>query len=105
MKFEYKNLTAFSLINRLILISYCFFVMGCIFAYAQPRQTHRFETKQKDSDEYYSIIPLKEEGLALLREKNKYNGGKRLWELTLLDTALQERKTFDIEVEHRYLLI
>jgi hypothetical protein len=105
MKFEYKNLIFFFLINRLILISCCVFAVGGTFSYAQPRQTHRFETKQKDSDEYYSIIPLKQEGLALLREKNKYNGGKRLWELTLLDTALQERKTFDVEVEHRYPLI
>lgn len=104
MKFAHNYFT-FLLISRLIPISLLLLTLGCISSYAQPRQTHRFEAKQKNSDEYYSIIPLKEEGLALLREKNKYTGGKRHWELILLDTALQERKTFDVEVEHRYPLI
>lgn len=79
----------------------------CLFSeiHGQVKQTHRFEKRQKNSDEYYSIIALKEEGLALVREKNKYNGGKRLWEISLLDTTLRERKVFDLEIEHRYPLV
>jgi hypothetical protein len=74
-------------------------------AFAQPQQTHRFERKQKGSDEYYSIVSLKDEGLALIREKNKYSGSKKLWEITLLDTGLREKSTFDLEIENRYPLI
>ena len=74
-------------------------------SFAQLSQTHRFERRQKNSDEYYSIIPLKDEGLFLIRERNKYNGAKKLWEIILLDTALNEKKNFDIEIEHRYPLI
>jgi hypothetical protein len=61
--------------------------------------------KQKGSDEYFSIISLKEEGLALLREKNKYEDGKQLWELIFLDTALQQKSVIDLRVEPRHPLV
>ena len=59
---------------------------------AQVTQTHRFESKQRMNDETFSIIPLKEDGLVLLREKNDYKDGKQIWECILLDSALKERK-------------
>src|ERR1044071_5567895 len=65
---------------------------------AQFKQTHRFEMKQKGSDEYFSLISLKEEGLALLRERNKYEDGKQLWELIFLDTALQQKASIDLPI-------
>lgn len=71
----------------------------------QIEQTHRFEIKQKGSDEYFSLINLKEEGLALLREKNKFSGSKRIWELILLDTALAENKTLELEISDRHQLV
>jgi hypothetical protein len=76
-----------------------------ITVHAQVLQPHRFEKKQKGNDEYYSIIPLKEDGLALLREQNDYEDGKQVWECVLLDTALAERKTLNILVEPRFPLI
>jgi hypothetical protein len=72
---------------------------------AQIIQSHRYEREQKGSDEYYNLISLKEEGLALLRERDKYDGNKRLWEVILLDTALQEKKTVEYYIEERYPLI
>jgi hypothetical protein len=74
-------------------------------SFGQVVQTHRFERKQKGTEEYYSLISLKEKGLMLIREKNKFNGNKRLWEITFLDTALQEKKMFDLEIELRHHLI
>ena len=84
---------------------FLFLVFACTAVTAQVRQTHRFERKQKNSDEYFSIISLKEEGLALVREKNKYSGSKQIWEITFLDTALHERKTLELEIPQRYPLI
>jgi hypothetical protein len=72
---------------------------------AQVKQTHRFEVKQKGNDEYFSIIPLKENGLALLREKNDYEDGKQKWECVLLDTTLKERTNLTLLIEPRYTLI
>lgn len=72
---------------------------------AQLQQTHRFEKKQRMNDEYFSIIPLKEDGLALLREKNDYEDGRQLWECLLLDSTLTERKNITLPIEPRYPLI
>lgn len=72
---------------------------------AQITQPARYEKERKYSDEEFTIISLKEDGLALIREKNKYKGGNRTWELILLDTLLQEKKTFDLEIDQRKNLI
>lgn len=72
---------------------------------AQVVQTHRYERIQKNADEYFTVISLKEEGVALLREKDKYNGSKKLWEVVVLDTALQEKKSFDLEIDQRHRLM
>lgn len=87
----------------LLLISIFLFSFSTLTA--QFKQTHRFEMKQKGSDEYFSIISLKEEGLALLRERNKYEDGKQLWELIFLDTALQQKASLDLAIEQRHPLI
>jgi hypothetical protein len=71
----------------------------------QVVQTHRFERVQKNTEENYSLIPLNDDGLALLREQNKYSGSKKTWEIILLDTALQERKVIEFHLEDRYPLI
>lgn len=72
---------------------------------AQLSQPRRYEFQHKNSDEYFSIIPLKEEGLALIRDLNKYNDGNKLWQIVLLDTALQERKTLQIEIKDRNKMV
>ncbi len=71
----------------------------------QVSQTQRFEREQKNSDDYYNIISLKGDGLALFRERDKYKANNQLWELTLLDTALQEKSTVDLEIKERYKMV
>ncbi|SHG85833.1 hypothetical protein SAMN04488109_2166 [Chryseolinea serpens] len=72
---------------------------------AQMVQTHRFERHQKMSDDYYNVIPLVDDGLALFRERDKYQNNNKVWELILLDTALQEKKTLELEVNTRNKMI
>jgi hypothetical protein len=64
----------------------------------QPR---RYEKLYKASDESFHILSLKEKGLALFRELSKYKNSNKLWELILLDSALNERKTLEVEVKDR----
>jgi hypothetical protein len=71
----------------------------------QTLQPHRFEREQKNSDDYYHVISLKEEGLALFRERDKYKGNNRIWELLSLDTTLQEKKVVELEIKERYKMI
>lgn len=66
----------------------------CIFfadGNAQLSQPARWEEEMKFSDESYSIVSLKEEGLALLKDKEDYKQGQKLWDLIILDTALNQR--------------
>ena len=72
---------------------------------AQIQQTQRYEVERKNSDEYFTVVSLEEEGLALVREKKKYEGNKQLWEITILDTDLAEKHTLDVEINHRYVLL
>ncbi|MBA4058182.1 MAG: hypothetical protein C0490_25930, partial [Marivirga sp.] len=81
------------------------FLSFAFSGFAQITQPHRYEKEQKSSDEYFTIIPLKEEGLALFRELNKYNSGNKTWELILLDTALQEKNKLNLEIKDRNKMI
>jgi hypothetical protein len=75
------------------------------FAQGQISQTRRYERQQKNSDDYYNVISLKQDGLALYRERDKYKSGNKMWELILLDTALTEKSTLDLEINDRYKMI
>jgi hypothetical protein len=45
----------------------CILLLNASYTTAQVSQTHRFEREQKNFSEYYTIVSLKEEGMALLR--------------------------------------
>jgi len=68
---------------------------------AQVTQPHRYEKVYKGSDDPFHLISLKEKGLALFRDINKYRNSNKLWQIVLLDTALQVLKDFEIEVNER----
>jgi hypothetical protein len=73
--------------------------------FSQVHQTYRYEKENKYGDEEFSVIGLKEDGLALIRGTKKYKSGQRTWEVTLLDTALQETGTVEFDVGNRSDLI
>ncbi len=72
---------------------------------AQIQQPHRYEKERKLSDDDFTIISLKEDGLGLIREKNKYKSGNKTWEFILLDSTLQEKQNLDLEIDQRKNLI
>src|SRR5437868_7047403 len=82
-----------------ILLSLVMVVCNGTPANGQVSQTHRYEREHKNGDEHYTVISLDEDGLALLRQKDKFNGNKRIWELILLDTALQEKSLTEFQLE------
>ncbi len=67
----------------------------------QVTQPNRYEVKQKSSDNYFTVIPMKEEGIALFRELDKYKDGKRSYQLILLDQDLNERHDVTLEYENK----
>ena len=73
----------------------------CVSSNAQVSQTKRYEREQKNSEDYFNVISLKSDGLALFRERDKYKNSNKIWELVLLDTALQEKSVIELEVNEK----
>ncbi|GAB1444788.1 MAG: hypothetical protein KF860_12480 [Cyclobacteriaceae bacterium] len=73
--------------------------------HAQFIALERFEKEVKLSDNNFTIIPLEKNGIALIREKNKYKEGNRSREVTLLDSSLNESWQSDLEVKSSYDLV
>ena len=76
-----------------------FFIVKSLLLFSQLSQPARWEAENKFSDEAYSIISLKEEGLALIRDTEKYNNGNRIWEIVILDVDLEQVWTDKIELD------
>lgn len=74
-------------------------------ARAQAEQTKRYELVKKMADDYFTVISLEEDGLALIRERNKYDGNRKLWEIIVLDTDLQEKSKLELPVNQRHNLL
>jgi hypothetical protein len=92
---------------KLLLTSY-FLLLLTILAtnsQAQVTQPARYEKEQKNSYKDFTVISMNENGIGLIRDKQKYEHGDNLWEVILLDTALNESWTKDLVVENRYTLI
>lgn len=99
-----------SLISVMRLLTYkrlCLFSLWLITfnVTAQVLQPHRFEHEQKNYDDYYHVISLKEKGLALFRDKEKYKNNNKLWELIFLDTTLNKTATLELEILHRHKML
>src|SRR5690606_6385735 len=72
---------------------------------AQLQQTQRYEKEFKYSEGVFSIIPLGEDGILLIRDRDKFDGGKKIWEAIHLDTDLKEKKTISLALDPRNRLM
>ncbi len=85
---------------------YCaLLILTSAISRAQVTQIGRYEKEMKNSDEEFMVLSMKEYGLSLFRQKDKFNNGNRLWELSLLDTALTETWNAELEISNRLNLI
>ena len=74
-------------------------------AKSQLIQGYRFEEEIKSEDEGFTVISLKKEGLALIREKKDIEHGKKKWQLEILDTTLSKRWSSELELESRLTFV
>jgi hypothetical protein len=81
-----------------LFITSCLIIFFSVHLEAQVSQPARWEQENEFMSEAYSIVSLKEEGLALIREKDKFQHGKRVWDLVVLDTALQQKWATEFEL-------
>src|SRR5688572_4360738 len=86
-------------------LAFLLIVISGFSAFSQVTQPNRYERPQKNSEDYFNIISLKEKGIALFRERDKYKNNNRIWEMILLDTALQEKQVVELEIKERYKML
>lgn len=77
----------------------------CEGALAQINQEYRYEREHKTSANGWTIIPLRERGLAMVREVERYQDNQKIHELVILDTLLQEKASLDFPVANRMRLV
>ena len=76
-------------------------VCGSVFG--QIRQPCRFETELDYYDDYFTVIPAEEKGIALVRETSeKGKDGDMVWELVKLDTSLNREWQKQFPVAYRW---
>lgn len=68
---------------------------------AQISQPARYEREHKNNDHEFIIISMGVQGLALIRDTEKYENGKKNWEAVFLDSTLHETWATKIEVLQR----
>lgn len=76
-----------------------------VTASAQLSQPIRWEQELKYSEEAYSIVNMRQQGLALVRDLDDYQNGKAKFEVTLLDTLLQKNWATTLLVESDYVFV
>jgi hypothetical protein len=86
-------------INILILVFFC------VPSFAQINQVARFELEQKNSDHSWTIINMRERGIALVRDKNKFLNSEKIFEIHIVDSTLTETGVTEINVPSRMNLI
>ncbi len=72
---------------------------------AQIKQTARFEREQKNNDKEFILISMKEKGLVLVRDREKYKDGKQLWEIINLNAELEEVWSLELDIENRLRIV
>lgn len=82
-----------------------FLLLCSHLASAQINQVARFEHEQKNSDPSWTVISMKQQGIALVRDKNKFLNSERIFEIHTLDTTLVETGYAEIGVQSRMNLI
>lgn len=63
------------------------------------------EIAGKSSDQPYEIITMNREGLALVRDLQKYAQGNKRWQVDILDTLLVRQWTTELDLDNRLNLV
>ncbi len=77
----------------------------CARSYAQLRQAYRLEIPGKAADKPYDIISMGTEGLALVRDLQKFAQGNKKWQVDLVDTTLTKYWSTELDLDTRLNLV
>ncbi len=60
-----------------------------------------YERSRKGSDHSFLVISMKDKGIALIRDMEKYEDTKKIWEIIFVDSTLNESWTTKFEIDQR----
>ncbi|MBL7863671.1 MAG: hypothetical protein JNK10_02270 [Cyclobacteriaceae bacterium] len=63
------------------------------------------EIPTKSGDKDFDVISMGREGLALIRDTDKYAHGKKKWQIEMVDTVLARQWSTELELENRLQLV
>lgn len=89
-------------------IAICHLIFGIFYTpcvHSQITQPARYELAHKASDHEFIIISMGNNGLALVRDTEKFDGNQRKWEVIFLDTLLHETRHTKILVNQRMAIL
>ncbi len=81
------------------------FIFTALNLVGQVSQTAVYELEQKNSDHALIIVSRQENGLALIRDTEKFEGSKKKWEVIFLDSTLKETWNAKLEIEQQMNLL
>ncbi|MEP2774185.1 MAG: hypothetical protein ABJH05_18655 [Fulvivirga sp.] len=85
------------------------FTIGVTFlAQSQVKQTERYEMEKKNTDDFFTVLSAGEKGAVIVRDVNKEFSFKTkskgdAWEITAVDTTLQEVWQKEINVDYGHV--
>ncbi len=101
MKFQFLRIYNFPYTFLLVLM----FALADRDAIGQLMSIGRYEKEIKPSDNGFTMVPMAENGMAIIHEQDRFLSGKKLWEVFILDSDLNEKWHSDIEVKSGFSLI
>ncbi len=88
-----------------LLIFIALLILKAAAGIAQLSQPARFELTHESDDHAFTIVSLRDNGIGMIRQKQKSEGNRKLWEIILLDTALQQTWSTQIALDNRLALV
>jgi hypothetical protein len=82
----------------------CIFFIMMLFSFnlfGQITQPSIYEHPHKGSDHEFIVISMGDQGLAMIRDTEKFEDNKKSWEAIFLDSTLNESWTTKIEIDQR----
>ena len=86
-------------------IPFLFLLLLAKEGFSQPHQPYRLEIPVKHADKDFDIISLGHEGLALIRDLEKYSQGKKKWQVELIDSTLNRFWSTELDLENRLTMV
>lgn len=85
---------------KALLLIVAFMAAGHVFP--QIAQTHRYELKKENNDDFFTVLPAGEDGVIILRDTDDFRKGD-IWQITSLDTALVECWQTELALNTKYI--